>query len=280
MKKLLIMVIPLCLLVLSACNFPLSKSPAISSSDISTSVAQTLQAAVAQTPANGFAQTPTAMELSTVTPAMATTATLTPTATISPDDPRLTLGTPSFSETFTNGSSFGLKTPYSDDAITMSISDGSIVMQSSRLNGGIHWRVAYLTPRNLYLEGTFKTVSCSGGDFYGILTRSPDYTSGIGYYFGISCEGKYYLMRFDGSDPHPLIDWTTDAAILAGENQENRIGMMLTDDQISLYINGKLIQKVSNNVITQKGYYGVFQSAVDNPTMTVEVEQIDEWDRP
>jgi len=137
-----------------------------------------------------------------------------------------------------------------------------------------------LTPRNLYLEGTFKTVSCSGADYYGILARSPDYTSGIGYYFGISCDGKYYLMRFDGSDPHPLIDWTSDSTILAGENQENRIGMMLSEDQISLYINGKLIQKVSNNVITQKGYYGVFQSAVENPAMTVKVEEINEWNRP
>jgi hypothetical protein len=192
----------------------------------------------------------------------------------------LTLGTPSFVETFTNGSSFGLKSPYTDDAITMSVSGGSLLMESSRLKGGIRWRLTYLTPRNLYLEGTFKTVSCSGTDFYGILARSPDYTSGVGYYFGISCDGKYSLMRYDGSDPLPLIDWTPDSAILAGENQENRIGMMLTEDQISLYINGKLIQKATNDVITQKGYYGVFQSAVENPDMTVAVEEINEWDRP
>ncbi len=276
------LIIPLCLLVLTACNFPLLKSSTISSSDISTRVAQTLKAAIpTQTPViNEGNQTPTAQAMATMTPPATETETATPTVTTSPDDPRLTLGAPSFSETFTSGSSFGLKTPYTDDAITMNVSNGSLLMQSSRLKGGIRWRLTYLTPRNLYLEGTFKTISCSGADFYGILTRAPDYTSGIGYYLGISCDGKYSLMRYDGSDPRPLIDWTSDSAILAGENQENRIGMMLADDQISLYINGKLVQKTSNNVLTQKGYYGVFQSAVEDPSMTVSVEEIDEWDRP
>jgi hypothetical protein len=55
---------------------------------------------------------------------------------------------------------------------------------------------------------------------------------------------------------------------------------MFKDDQMTLYINGKLIQEASNDVLKLKGHYGVFQSAIDNPTMTVEVEEINEWDLP
>ena len=275
MKKLFVF-LPLCLLVLVSCNFSSSQTPIISANEVNTHVAETIQSI----PTTTFI---TATPIPT-TALVTATATLkpsdTPTATANPEDPRLTLGTPTFTENFSSGSSFGLKTPYTDDAITMSVSGGEMLMQSSRLQSGIHWRLAYLTPRNFYLEGKFKTVDCTGSDYYGLVARSPDYTNGIGYYFGISCSGQYSLMRFDTSDLLPLVDWTTDSTILAGSNQENRIGMMLSDDQISLYINGKLIKKVSNNALSQKGYFGVFQAAVQNPALTVAVEQIDEWDQP
>lgn len=274
MKKLLFL-LPLFLLVLASCNFPLLKSPSISASEISTRVAQTLQATASQ--ANTAATStvlPTSV-LATITPTP--TVAITPTATTSPDDPRLTLGAPTFTDTFKSGSAFGL--PYSDDSISMSVANGALLMVNSR-NLNFHWRLAYLTPRNLYLEGTFHTISCSGADYYGLVMRSPSYTDGIGYYYGISCGGQYYFMHYDGSDPHTIINWTTDSAILTGANQENRIGVMLKDNQISLYINGKFIQTFNNDVLKEMGHYGVFQSPVDTSTMTVEVEEINEWDQP
>jgi hypothetical protein len=274
MKKLL-WILPFCLLVLASCNFPLSKTPSISASEISTRVAQTLQASA--NPENPTA-TPSLIpttSLLTVTPTF--TPTVTPTATTSPDDPRLTLGNPTFTGLFTKSSSFGL--PYSDDSITMNITNGSMFMVSSK-SRNFHWRLTYPTPRDFYLEGKFKTIACSGSDYYGLVMRSTNYDDGVGYYFGISCNGQYYLMRYNGTDPNIIIDWTTDPALLAGQNQENRIGVMLKEDQISLYINGKFIQKVSNDTIKEKGHFGVFQYPVDTSNMTIEVEEINEWDQP
>jgi hypothetical protein len=277
-KKLLI--VPFCFLILTSCNFPLTKSPSVDANEVGTRVAQTIQAASSQTSIPVIASE-TAVPKKTITSTITPTNTPQPTATTSPDDPRLTLGNPTFTETFTNGSSFGLKTPYTDDAITMTVEGGVLQMVSSRLKGGIHWRLAYLTPRNQYLEGTFKTVNCSGSDFYGLVLRSPDYSSGIGYYFALSCSGQYSLFRLDGANQtNTLIDNTSDSAILPGSGQENRIGIMVKDSQISLYINSKLVNQTSNDVIKDGGHYGVFQSAVENPSMTVDVEEINEWDLP
>ena len=272
-----ILIISILLLMLSACNFPLVQTKTNDADVVSTRVAMTLQAAVST---QIVTQTPspiTATPTYTVLP----TQTMTSTPTQALDDPAITLGTPTFSDSFSSGSAFGLKTPYFDDAITMSIENDAIHMVSSRLNGGTRWRLAYLTPRNLYLEGTFKTMTCSTSDFYGIVARMPDYSAGTGYYFAITCGGQYALLRMDGTyQMHTIINWTTDPSILSGSGQENRIGLMLVDDQIKLYVNGKLINETSNNVITQKGYFGVFQSAVSSPNMTVDVEEIKEWDRP
>ena len=278
MKKLFLL-LPICVILLTSCNLPFVKSSPVSASLVNTKVAQTLQA---KATSENLTQTIQPTLSLTATPTL--TPKITSTPTVSPDDPRLTLGTATYTNSFndasTDGSAFGLKTPIKDDAITFSIKNGSLLMTSFRLKGGPRWRLAYQTPRNLYLEGTFKTVSCQGADYYGLVYREPAYDNGIGYYFGISCDGKYYLMRYDGSDPHVLVDWTADPAILSGSNQENRIGVMVKDDQMSLYINGKLITKTSNDVLKEKGHFGVFQYAVEDPNMTVQVEEINEWNQP
>ena len=279
MKK-FFLILPVCLLILTSCNFPFFKSPAASPDLVNTMVAQTMQAksTVIIITATDQPATP----LATITPTPTTS--ITPTATALSEDPSLTLGTATFSDSFTSassgGSAFDLTTPYSDDAVNMSITNGSLLMSSFRIPSGIRWRLTYPTPRNYYLEASFKTVSCAGSDYYGLVMRSPSYTDGIGYYLALSCDGKYYFMRFDGSNPHVLINWTTDPAILGGENQENRLGVMLQDNHFTFYVNGKKLQQVDDSGITSKGYFGVFLSSLQDPNMTIQVEQIDEWDQP
>jgi hypothetical protein len=274
MRKYLL-IIPVFVLLLSSCNFPLFQS-ANNSDLVATKVALTLQASentVTSTP--GLNAT---IIVVTETPSATTTATITPTAT--PADPKLTLGTPVYADTFSSGGAFGLKTPYSDDAVVMTVENGNLVMASTRTYGGTRWRLSYLTPRNYYLEGTFKTIDCSGDDYYGLVMRSPDYGSGRGYYFGVSCRGEYYFMQSNGADDHILVDWTSDPAILSGTNQENRLGVMLKDEHFSLYINGKLVKELDNGAINAPGYFGVFISAIERPTMTVNVEEINQWNLP
>lgn len=279
MKKIL-WSIPLFLLVLSSCNFPLFQNKQTTDA-VSTRVALTLQALGTETP------TPETVTIVTATPETAATATLTPspeaspTATSLPDDPKLSLGLPSFAETFDTKSSFGLQSPYSDDAVTMSVSDGSLNMVSTRTQGGIRWRLTYPTPGNFYLEGTFTTGFCSGSDYYGMALKSPSYTDGIGYYYGLTCNGQFAFFSMNGaSDRNYLVNWTSDPGILSGANQTNRLGVMVNGDKFSLYINGKFIQDVTDSKYTQNGHFGVFISAVETSNFTVFVNEINEWNQP
>ncbi len=279
MKKTL-WVIPLFLLVLTSCNFPLSKDKQTTDA-VSTRVALTMQVmdSATATPENVIVVTATP-EAST-TPSLTPTATVDPTVTPLPDDPKLSLGLPSFAETFNTKSSFGLQSPYSDDAVTMSVSNGDLVMESSRAQGGIRWRLTYPTPGNFYLEGTFTTGNCSGSDNYGLVLKSPSYTDGKGYYYGLTCGGQYAFFSWDGSsDRNYLVSWASDPAILSGANQTNRLGVMVKEDHFSLYINGKLVKDFSDSKYTEDGHFGVFISAVETTNFTVMVNDIDEWNQP
>ncbi len=279
MKKIL-WLIPLFLLVLTSCNFPLFQNNETADA-VSTRVAMTLQAMGTET------ATPDSVLIVTATPETAATATLTPTAEASPtatslpDDPKLNLGLPSFAETFDTKSSFGLQSPYTDDAVTMSVSDGALNMVSSRTQGGIRWRLTYPTPGNFYLEGTFTTGVCSGSDNYGLVMKSPSYTDGIGYYYGLTCNGQFAFFSMNGaSDRNFLVNWTSDPSILSGANQTNRLGIMVNGDKFSLYINGKFIQDITDSKYKQNGHFGVYISAVETSNFTVMVNDIDEWNQP
>jgi len=279
MRKTLL-ALTLMLLVLTSCNFPFVKNTETSNT-VATRVAETLQAVASQTVPTQLPAVETIIPLQTATPSATSTIAVTATPTTSPDDPILSLGIPSFAETFTNGSSFGLKTPYTDDAVSMSVSNGALLMASLRAQGGTRWRLAYLTPTNFYLEGTFKTVTCSGSDNYGLVLKAPSYTDGIGYYFGLTCNGQYAYYSWDGtSDRNYLVNWTLEPAILKGSDQTNRIGVMVKDDHFSLYINGKFIKDFSDKSVSGNGYFGVFISSVENSNFTVQVTDINEWNQP
>jgi hypothetical protein len=274
MKKRLLF-IPLIVLLLASCNFPLFGS-SNTSSEVATRVAQTLIAANSGTPT---VQVDGTVVIITATETNLTSAspTVTPTITPTPADPKLTLGSPVFSDTFTSGGHVGLTSPYSDDASEMYIENGNMVMAATKVYSGIRWRLEYPTPRNFYLEGNFKTVICSGKDNYGLVMRAPDYTSGHGYYFGVTCGGEYYFMRDVSGDDAVLVDWTSDSHILTGNGQENRLGVMFKDNHISLYINGNLVKELDDDAIPSAGYFGAFISSREQSNMTIYVEQIDQW---
>jgi hypothetical protein len=163
----------------------------------------------------------------------------------------------------------------------MSVTDGALLMVSSRAQGGIRWRLTYPTPGNFYLEGTFTSGVCSGVDNYGLVLKSPSYTDGKGYYYGLTCNGQYSFFSWDGSsDRNYLINWTSDPAILSGPNQTNRLGIMAKEDHFSLYINGKFIKDLTDSKYKDNGHFGVYISAVETSNFTVMVNDIDEWNQP
>lgn len=267
-------------ILLSSCNFPLTKQTpeqnliatrvAATLAAVQTAVLPTLQPVVTEDPG-----IPTAEP--TLTPEPSATATPTATNTAPATDPSLTLGAPGFSDTFANGTSFGLATPYQDDGMIIKVENGAMVFKSLAINAGKRWRLTSRNPQNLYLQGTFRTGACSGADQYGLVFRAPTYNDGIGYYFGVSCNGQYYFLRWDASGSNTLISWTPESRILAGSNQVNRLGVMATNDSFRLYINGYLVKEFTDKGISSKGFIGAFASAFEEPGFTVLLEEIALW---
>lgn len=259
-------------LLLSACNIPLAKSTP-DANKISTSVAQTLTAY----PTTASTQTPEIQV--TTTSAPTATSTITPTATTSTDDPRNKLGSPSFSDTFTSGSSFGLKTTYEDDAVRIEATNGALLFTSLAAQHGKRWRLTYPMVTDLYLEGTFTTVSCSGFDSYGLVLRSPSYSDGIGYYFALSCNGQVSAMRWDSNGTKTILDWTAASSALSGSSQTNRLGIMVKGNEFKIYVNGTFVKSITDDTLNDRGHFGVYISAVEDPSFTFTLDEINEWDQ-
>jgi hypothetical protein len=267
------------MLFLSSCNLPLTQTTD-SADVIATRVAGTISAVESTVAVEATQQ----VNLPTVgvpseTPAPTVTLTVTPTATTSPEDPRLTLGGPDFQFNSTSGGNpFGLTgSPYEDEAIRVSMAAGALNFTSKAVLGGKRWRLTSPQPTDFYLEGTFKVFACSGLDTYGIVSRAPDYTTGQGFYFGVTCNGNFVFDRWNSGGATNLISWTPDTHILTGSNQTNRLGMKVTGENIRLYINGVLVREFTDPGLPAKGHIAAYVSARDNPNFAVDLVELLMW---
>lgn len=280
MKKILFITL-IMVMLLTSCNLPTSNatpSVDIIATRVAGTMAASQTAAAIQQPTNAL---PT-VALETATPEPTATSTITPTATPPLNDPKLTLGRADFIfNAATSGNPFGLAgKPYEDDSILISHQVGGITFASKGINGGKRWRLSAPTPTNFYLEGTFKVVTCTGHDNYGLTMRVPSYESTLGYFVGLSCDGSYIVDKIDAAgNAENMISWTADTHIKTGEGQINRLGVMLVNDSFKIYINGELAKEFTDGTITTPGHGGAYISARDNSHFTVELQELLEWDQ-
>ncbi len=270
------------LILLSSCNFPTKSAEQDSSSIVATRVAQTLIAVPSSTNiVPSLVQStdvlPT-VSLPTITPSQ--TATLTPTPTTSPADPKIALGTPVYANTFTSGSDFDLASPYMDEAVKLSVHDGVLEFTSLGLNYGRRFQLTYPKPKDFYIEGVFQTVSCSGLDHYGLVMKAPNYFDGYGYYIAFSCSGQYIIQKWDSGGISTINNWSSDSHILAGSSQTNRLGVWIKGNDIKLYANGVLIKELSDSSFSNAGHFGIYGSAVDSGNFDFKVNEISQWNLP
>jgi len=290
MKKNIYSIVFLLPVLLTACNLPssdLSATPDV----IKTMVVQSLTSQANQTmeqlqrttptntPLSEIPATPSPTQTATLeTPSETSTVTLTPTRTLDPNDPKAGLGDPTWKNTFDSSNAFGLQTPYQDDFTRIAIETGVMSLSNSSYVGYLGWRLTSPALDNFYLEAPFKVNNCSGGDEYGLVFRAPDYSSGYGYYFHLTCNGQYNLIRWDESGINPLMGWGTDAAILSGSNQINTVGVQASASTIKLFINGKFLVELSDSRFTN-GNFGVFIAGYSG-NISVSLEEMAYWDLP
>ena len=216
---------------------------------------------------------------------VAPTATVQPTVTGTPQagDPLTRLGAPTGIDPFDNEMKWIWPTG-TDDFSTMSFKDGYMWMTGLDKLAG--WRLPLLNQQvNNYFELTVNSGTCSAKDSYGIIFRVPVLKElNQGYLYEVTCDGYLRLWKWDGTvKPNGkatlLVNWLEAKDIKTGANQVNRLGVMVVDKSIKVYINGVQQGEVADGSYAA-GFFGVFVRAVSTEKYTVKFDEMKYWDNP
>jgi len=265
-----------CVCVVAALACTLAGTPTPPTSQVETEVAKLLTQRPTSSPMQAVTLAPaTVVAPSSVPPTAAPspTPTLVPAPTPPATDPRINLGTPDWHDAFDTGQNWYLEggNPQAE------IRDGTLVFSVVEADKGDWWRLAAPRLVNFYIEATAITTACSGADRYGLVVRAPDLNRG--YLFGFTCDGRYSLRAWDGSEFTKVKDWTANSAILAGPNQTNRLGLMADGSRLSLYANGVFLDEIHDDRFGE-GRFGLFIASSVTPNYTVQFDLLDYWKLP
>jgi len=291
------------ILILSSCNLP-TKTTAQPPTQANPQdlIASMVAATVIAKPTNQAVQTQAAPTLTLVTPtAAAATATVSPSATPALTDTLMptpgptssptsasndfasTLGQPTWKDTFSDSGGFFLKgtNSYEDEHTRIAIENGLMTLTSfGSPPNWLGWRLANPTVKNFYLETSFVTHNCSGADRYGMVFRAPDFDSGFGYYLAFTCDGRYRLERMDDAGLTYVTPYSTSSDLLAGAEQNNRMGVLATDSTYAIYINGIKQMVVIDAHFQEAGHFGPFIAYAQNQNFSIDLKSIAYWIMP
>ncbi len=209
------------------------------------------------------------------------TASIEPTITLTVQLPGIPAGPPSWNDPLENGTRFGINPEGYDDGQTkFIISDGAMVMTSISASGWRGWRLTSQKPGNYYLQADFQTEDCVGSDQYGLVVQSPDYESGYGYYFGLTCDGRYAYQKWEDSGLTNLQGWSNDPNINPGPNQNNTIGILKSGNQYNLFLNNTSIVTIDDGKFSSPGYFGPFIAGVNTSNFSIRLNDIAYWNLP
>jgi len=194
-----------------------------------------------------------------------------------PDDPKQELDQPTWRDSLSNGKNWQLDengTVYG--ATTFSVQSGKLSAKMDTV-GKFNWLLNYLTFKDAYLEAMFEVTDCKDDDQYGLIIRAPDYDSGLGYYFHVTCDGHYDLKRWSENGSIMLLDMPSSDKINKGPNQTNTLGMWAKGPIIRLYVNNNLLEEVNDSALLNDGHFGLFINARKTSGFTVNMDEIDYW---
>lgn len=121
------------------------------------------------------------------------------------------------------------------------------VVSSSR--GGTMWGVANRTFDNLVIEVDATQVAAgpASDNDYGVICREQG--DGNGYYFLISGDGYYSIIKAQGDEFINLLDWTESGAIKQG-NTTNHIRAVCNGTRLELSVNGEQLASIEDSTFT------------------------------
>jgi hypothetical protein len=181
------------------------------------------------------------------------------------------LGQPTRKDDMSDGGSFFT---YTDEHVSFDPEDNGILMTAYKTDSWHGWSLSGITQKDAYVEMTAKPGSCSGKDRYGLVLRSPDPTQA--YFYGFSCDGRYSLRKWDGSEFTIIVDWASSSSILSGAEQINRLGVKMVGSHFTFYANGNQIGEADDSSF-KEGKLGIFIAASATENFSVLVDEVDYW---
>jgi len=264
------------LTALTACGSTPTPEPTL---DLQPLVDQIVQATLSALPTATPLPTETPIPPTSVPTLSIPTATptpLPPTATISPDDPAVALGQPDYVDNFNNSNGWTL---FDDECFKSKISDGKYIMTNKGNLNISCWEMSAVKEKDMYLQ-TLVTMpeKCTPNDRFGMIFRAPDLNQG--YLLGLTCDGRFFLFKWDGKKTITLIPFGSNPAILTGSGKENRLGVKAVGDSYTIYANGILLGNAIDNQYIEKGLIGYFTGASAGEAFTVKFDDLSVWRLP
>ena len=189
-------------------------------------------------------------------------------------DPRQLFGEPKSQDTFERGSSgFGLSAGLNDNEnIRIIVLNNRLSLEPKKNNGWISWRLRPPSVNDGAAEMDFSIITCARGDRTGILMRSPDYNSGHGYYFSLSCEGTVSILR------DTTVINTADArgVFKNSSGDVNVITALVQGNNLTFVLNGESLLSVQDETY-KEGFSGFFTAPQGQNTLTMDILSYKEY---
>jgi hypothetical protein len=127
---------------------------------------------------------------------------------------------------------------------TVGYGNGAYVVTANGL-GDTMWGVANRSFDNIAINVEARQIRAPSNDNndYGVVCRLQP--NGNGYFFLISGDGFYAILRADDDDFVPLIDWDTSNTIRQG-NSTNDLHVICDGASLSLYVNGDIVASATD----------------------------------
>ncbi|MBI4770470.1 MAG: hypothetical protein HY784_08700 [Chloroflexi bacterium] len=255
-----------------------------SSEAVATSVAATLAAIPTATPivavveitAVPRVQPPTAPPAS-ATPSPGPTVTPTPTATptLAETNPKAGLDEPSFQDDFRTAAGWSV---YDDESSSVVITEGRLDFTVKTLPR-FAWIISARQGVNFYAEIKASPQRCAGADSYGLLFRARP-ADGDGYFFLLSCDGRYQLLERLGGEVRPLIDWTARPEINIGADASNLLGVRAEGERMTLFVNDQVLADPPASTDFPGGSFGLYAGAAVTQNVLVAFDDLRIWNLP
>lgn len=296
MHKQKLILVGLLLVVLTiACSLsPAAPTPTVDQGAVQTMVAETVAADSGAPTDNeptggdtgddtGSEEQPAATDTLEPTEAPTNTPEATPTITNTPTpEPtlpqgidELNLGSPDASYNFDTKGAFYT---YSDSISKVDVKDGTLQFTIFDSISYTIWSFSSLELQDYYFEISVRMPdNCTGKDRGGIIFGTPIGETEEGLNYQISCDGMYRLFMWDGSQTITLVPWTSSSELDAGPGKANKIGVMHKGEKITLYINGEMVNQISDDTYVGEARIGVNMGVDNHDNVTIYFDDAAYW---